>query len=195
MDKHIVRAFPTILLESTDSDFVCKNDLIKWVYSLKESDPEGIKLSNCRGWQSSKGDFFKTDKSFRPFIEYISQRIGHLVEDVFNRSLELTDLWINVNTPGSYNLSHNHPQSDIAGCLWVEGPENSGNIILKNPNGYVDFNIIDATDYTAQLSSHVVIHTPIPGKMLLFPAHIMHSVEENLSQQDRISIAFNLSFV
>ena len=30
------------------------------------------------------------------------------------------------------------------------------------------------------------------GKMIIFPSHLEHSVNENLSDQDRISVSFNL---
>ena len=33
---------------------------------------------------------------------------------------------------------------------------------------------------------------PQEGVMLIFPSFLLHSVEENLSDEDRISVAFNL---
>ena len=195
MEKHVYSVFSSLILESTDSEFECREDLLKWIANYMENDPDGIVLSNRGGWQSSSGRFFKEDKSFRSFSEYISQRIGHLINDVISVPVEITDLWINVNRPGSYNVEHNHPESDIAGCIWIHGPEESGNFVLKNPNGFVDFKLINALSEDVRLTSHVVIHAPTPGKMILFPSHLKHLVETNNSNEDRVSIAFNLSFV
>ena len=33
---------------------------------------------------------------------------------------------------------------------------------------------------------------PIEGKILVFPSHLAHHVEENKSEEDRISVAFNI---
>jgi uncharacterized protein (TIGR02466 family) len=34
---------------------------------------------------------------------------------------------------------------------------------------------------------------PEEGKLLLFPAYLQHAVEENLSNEDRIVISFNIN--
>ena len=34
---------------------------------------------------------------------------------------------------------------------------------------------------------------PEEGKLLLFPAYLQHSVEENLSEDERIVISFNIN--
>ena len=196
MEKHIVTAFSTIILESTDTEFECQNDLTKWIYQLRDADPEGTIISNRGGWQSRDAFFFKNDRSFRPFIEYIAKRIEFLCTDVYQNAVQVDNLWVNINPPGTYNIEHDHAQSDMSGVLWIQGPENSGNFVLKNPNGFVQFPVIGAlAQDVQQLTSHVVIHAPTPGKMMLFPSHIRHLVETNQSQHDRISIAFNLTFV
>ena len=196
MEKHVVTTFPTLLLESTDPEFDCQQDLTNWIYNLREKDTDGVTVSNRGGWQSSDAYFYRNDKTFRPFIEYISKRIEHLMSDVFQNPVGLINMWANINPPGTYNIEHDHAQCDMSGVLWIQGPENSGNFVLKNPNGFVQFPVIGAlAQDVQQLTSHVVIHAPTPGKMMLFPSHIRHLVETNQSQQDRISIAFNLTFV
>jgi ectoine hydroxylase-related dioxygenase (phytanoyl-CoA dioxygenase family) len=35
---------------------------------------------------------------------------------------------------------------------------------------------------------------PMEGGMILFPSHLAHRVNENKSDEDRISIAFNIKF-
>ena len=40
----------------------------------------------------------------------------------------------------------------------------------------------------------VYMFPPTEGTILLFPASIMHKVESNQSDEDRISVAFNLTF-
>jgi ectoine hydroxylase-related dioxygenase (phytanoyl-CoA dioxygenase family) len=42
------------------------------------------------------------------------------------------------------------------------------------------------------LSSDTVKIKPEEGKLLIFPSYIHHAVEENLSDQDRVVISFNI---
>jgi uncharacterized protein (TIGR02466 family) len=36
---------------------------------------------------------------------------------------------------------------------------------------------------------------PLEGRMLIFPSYLAHQVEPNESDEDRISVSFNLSIV
>ena len=43
-----------------------------------------------------------------------------------------------------------------------------------------------------EFSTNIVRIKPEEGKLLLFPSYLHHSVEENVSDEDRIVISFNL---
>ena len=43
-----------------------------------------------------------------------------------------------------------------------------------------------------ELSTNIVRIKPEEGNLLLFPSYLHHSVEENLSDEDRIVISFNI---
>ena len=43
-----------------------------------------------------------------------------------------------------------------------------------------------------EFSTNILKIKPEEGKLLLFPSYLHHSVEENLSDEDRIAISFNL---
>ena len=87
--------------------------------------------SNINGYQSP--DDFYLDKSFSPFLNYMSDRIMSLV-DVYKTHEEasisfaprLSNMWFNINYRGSYNGFHSHPGSALAGILYVNVPDNSG---------------------------------------------------------------------
>ena len=44
-----------------------------------------------------------------------------------------------------------------------------------------------------EISCEEVKIEPEEGKLLLFPAYLQHSVEENLSEDERIVISFNIN--
>jgi len=114
-----------------------------------------------------------------------------------NFNLYVANYWININSPNSYNKSHCHPSSFLSGCLYIKVPDkNCGSIIFENPScdlisSYMEF-YYKLSDEYSNLFPLNWVHEPIEGKCLIFPSWLKHSVEPNLSKEDRISISFNV---
>ena len=192
MRNSITGVFPTPIFESTDPDFECKQDLIDWIYKYKET-TQSVVLSNRGGWQSDDM-FYKTDRSFRPFIDYISNRIDAMIRDSMDKPLTLNNLWVNVNPPGAYNIMHRHCGCQYSGVLWVRCPEKSGNFAIINPKEYQEYDVLDVLAPEVKTPLNMGLsweYTPEDGNIILFASHLPHLVETNHSEEDRISIAFN----
>jgi len=178
------------------TDLQNKTELIDYVYTQKNSS-EGVKKSNAGGWQSDNQYYTKNYNPIRNLIDFeLSKFFSN--KEIFSNifTAKVKDLWINCNGPGDYNYSHNHPGSDMSGVLWLQTPENSGNIVFESPFSFNQYKLID--NYSEDFRNKSNIHTwfylqPQEGLMILFPAHLNHSVSKNKSNQDRISVAFNLS--
>ena len=167
-----------------------KNELIDYAYNLKKKD-EGVIISNYGGWQSS---FFAINDESDLLQCFI---INCLSE--FPTIKKTTDMcveaWININKPGDYNVKHQHPTNDLSGVLWIKTPENSGNIKFESPFMFSSYQEIEL--YNTEFKDNYNIYqtfyfNPIEGKILVFPSHLAHHVEENKSEEDRISVAFNI---
>jgi hypothetical protein len=120
------------------------------------------RCSNRGGWQAD----YQNDPP-----EWIQPFHAQLVE--FFKDYTITRAWFNVNGPGHSNRRHRHHVGETSAVLYLQVPENSGRIVFQQ--GRV-FNRIQ----------------PTVGKLLVFPSNLMHEVEENKSQENRISMAFNL---
>jgi uncharacterized protein (TIGR02466 family) len=188
--------FPTFLFESIDKEFNYKNDLIDACYSLKSNFSESTRRSNVNGWQSptfnaqNNPEFFQSNfckNIWNQFIE--TSKHFNLKESYL---FYLKDIWININSPGSYNLSHIHPLNYVSGVFYVKVPKNSGCITFENvleKNTVLPFY---TTNDTLRMIEQIV---PEEGKMVLFSSYLPHNVEQNNSDDDRISISFNVSVV
>ncbi|MBT6614547.1 MAG: hypothetical protein HOB38_20815 [Deltaproteobacteria bacterium] len=42
-------------------------------------------------------------------------------------------MWININSPKSYNVSHIHPDCDLCGNIYIKTSKNCGNIFFEDP--------------------------------------------------------------
>jgi len=192
--------FPTQVVSGTIKNFDnFKQDLIDWIYKYKASDPGISKISNKKGWQSLSKEVF-TDKGFEPFKDNLIPCITELTNEFrVVRQMDLVQMWLNVNGPFSYNVSHRHPGSDLAGVLWIKQTPESGRFVFDNMDvGYRDAMLLNATD-REYLEEKKMPPEYVPkysdGTMIIFPANLTHRVEINETTEDRISLSFNIKIM
>ena len=111
-----------------------------------------------------------------------------------NIEFYITTSWINKHKPDDYAVVHHHSNAILSGIYYIRQPRWSGDLLIHENNmtpnisNRVMLNYKEMTDYT---TSHYQI-PPEDGLLLLFPAHLMHSVEKNKSPNDRYSLGFNV---
>jgi len=186
--------FPTPVyymdLDLQDIDY---NLVVKECYRYKKED-EGRTLSNVGGWQSNNIVFNKKYKNLNKLKSVVEDKIELVYEDYgVKESIEIkTDnAWININSNKDYNLSHNHPGVCMSAVYYAKTPNNCGRFIINNDPKINFFNNMCSNEDT-KTSYSAVHYDPIPNRLLVFPAWVTHYVEPNLSNEDRISIAFNI---
>ena len=168
-----------------------QNELIDYVYKMRAEDSVGQTISNNGGWQSKN---FNINNEADPLHKFLIDSISSF--PVIKKGVNFViDAWANINKPGDYNVKHDHPTANLSGVLWIKCPKNCGNIVFENPTSFQSFNEInsytnDFKDLYAQYFSYWFL--PTEGRILIFPAYLRHSVEENKSDEDRISVSFNL---
>ena len=168
-----------------------QNELVDYAYDLKEKDPEGNLLSNRGGWQSKGFDVNDENDKLHQFIINCLSKFPYIKISV---KIFLHG-WININKPGDYNVKHSHPSNDLSGVIWLNAPKDSGKIVFESPFNFNAYNEI--TSYTDDFKNNFNIDesyyfNPISGRILVFPSHLQHEVLENKSNEDRISVSFNI---
>jgi uncharacterized protein (TIGR02466 family) len=109
------------------------------------------------------------------------------------RDLEVTGCWANVNPPGGRNSSHTHPNNFLSGVYYVATPASEGRIVFEDPRPQAYVMMPPVAEFTPYNGNNITFDVK-PGRLVLFPAWLTHSVPVNRSNQDRVSIAFNLMF-
>ena len=186
-----INLFPSVIHQFDVNGFdEIQNQLIDYAYNLRKED-EGVCISNYGGWQSNCFYVENEDDILHHFI--INCLAGFpVIDESFNIKI---DAWININKPGDYNIKHNHPASDLAGVLWLKCPKDCGNIVFENPTSFQSYNEMNSyiDDFKNQNNLyHSYYFNPTEGRILVFPAHLNHRVQENKSNEDRISVSFNI---
>ena len=108
-----------------------------------------------------------------------------------NQQVKINNMWAIINTGGSANLRHQHGNSTISGAYYVRAPENSGDIVFYDPRPAPVYSYPNI-DKPNILNAQVNGVNPKEGALVLFPSYLDHSVNENLSNDERIVISFNI---
>ena len=169
-------------------------ELESYILNLKKKDKTGQKKSNAGGWLSP---FFNLeDKVPKKFIQNIQKFLQKVIEDeigweYITNKVKIISMWSIINNKNSFNIKHNHPNSYLSAAYYVKAPKNSGNINFydtKEQKNIRSPKVKKFTDISAVVSSL----EPEEGDLLLFPSYLYHAVEENLSDNNRIVISFNV---
>ena len=168
-----------------------KDELVDYAYDYKKKDPIGVSLSNRGGWQSEGFNIINEDDVLQLFLINCLSNFPPIKKSVELRGYA----WININKPGDYNIKHVHPTNDLSGVLWIKCLENSGDIVFDSPNNFESF--LENKSYNDDFKKSNCIDDsyhfyPNEGRMLVFPSHLSHHVQENKSNEDRISVSFNI---
>jgi uncharacterized protein (TIGR02466 family) len=175
----ILNLFPTnVFIKTCDLDL---NKLEQDCYNFSKQT-----VSNSRSGTGFQYHEFYCDELISEIKESIPQR-----EDCLLKKLE-ANFWVNINQKNDYNAIHHHgPFSGnaLSGVFYVKTPENCGNIRIYDPRNV----LTDAPDLKYyNFGNDYHWFKPKPNLLLIFPSWLHHLVEPNLSEEDRISISFNI---
>jgi uncharacterized protein (TIGR02466 family) len=167
--------------------------ILQYCKKLKKED-KGINRSNIGGWHSSelKGKHIELQTLFDQIIEksnIFANQIGK------KNKINITTLWININNYKDYNQSHFHSNCFLSGVYYVNIFDKGGKIVFDNPaQDLIDSNW-DTTDIKSFTTVNSSTYSLVPniGDLILFPSWLKHKVEPNMTNEDRVSISFNLS--
>ena len=166
-----------------------KDQLIDYIDDHKNT-YDSQQVSNIKGYQSA------SNIHHDPKFETICRKLwGNAIQtgcDLLHRNFDangfdnttfsLLNIWFNINNPGSWNTQHTHPHCFYSGVLWVKAPKDSGDLIIHSPHAH-DLYGIQGNAWSIP---------PEEGRVVLFPSFLVHNVNTNSSQRDRISISFNI---
>lgn len=176
-------------------------ELKEHIYAWRDADPEGTFRTNVPqvgGWHSA------TDMHARIEYRELTLEIFELVQGVYDHLGYDPDfepvcdsMWANINPRYAYNRHHSHPHALWSGVYYVQTPDNCGLLYITDPRPqaqvltpYYDLQRRQAETW------HEVYYQPQAGRLIVFPAWLMHGVQPNLSEKpgregDRISVSFN----
>ena len=77
---------------------------------------------------------------------------------------------------------------------YVRAPKNCGEIVFYDPRPAPVFSHPISNDSNS-LNAMVNSINPVEGGLVLFPSYLDHSVNSNLTNEERVVISFNISLI
>ncbi len=167
-----------------------------YIKNLQKKDSQGIVKSNVKGWHSKNFDL--KEKEPQNFIKIISRQIESVITDmdwdIKNQKTKITNMWAIINKGGAANARHHHGNSSLSAAYYVRAPKNSGDIVFYDPRPAPVYShpISNKPNYLNAMQHSI---SPLEGLLVMFPGYLDHSVNENLSNEERIVISFNISLL
>ena len=161
-------------------------DIINW-----SNQDKGVEKTNYKGWHST------TDMGDKPEYQLLVTELLRMQKEIYviehiDRYARLGNMWANINPPGGMNMPHLHPNALFSGVYYVKSQPQSGRLKIYDPRPGVQTNMpIRKPGNPGKDMWREVNLEPIVGRIIMFPAWLWHSVEENRSNDIRISVSFN----
>lgn len=159
------------------------NLLMTEIKDQKEKDPQGMDASNPGCWRSMFK--YKCEKELmKPIGMIMSAYMDHYFpKKPMDASITY---WTNVNETGSNNIFHSHyrADADLSGVYYVQG-SNTG--LIRFATHEQMYRMIP----NHMPHANMIAHQPSDGDVLCFPSYLLHDVDINRSNRQRITIAFN----
>ncbi len=186
----ISQYFPSCVWVHELQDFTALNErLVPELHSLRATSNKPGRPD--KAWQS-RGNLHQLE-AFQPLANCM-MAASQGVLDFLKCSYEgfaITNCWTNINPEGKAHQIHSHPNNYLSGVYYVRAPENCGDIVFHDPRPQSIVLLPQVTERTPfNASSHRI--TPKEGTLLLFHSWFQHLVEANQSDEERISISFNI---
>ena len=105
----------------------------------------------------------------------------------------ITNMWANIANPNRRHFMHMHPNCLLSGLVYIKTPKNCGSTAFASPR-LLSKNLEPTYLRKNEFNSDVFVVPAEKGRMVLWPSHIPHSVEQGTADetQERIVVAFNV---
>ena len=189
----VIPMFPTLVWKLQLSAKLHEAIDAKILAALAGKRRDAPELASSQGWQSDQTLHELED--FRDLVSCVNStakrvlrflRIGY---DAF----EITGCWANVLAKGAAHRAHSHPNNFLSGVYYVRTHPGTDTINFHDPRNQTSVIRPPVVELTAENTDQVAVSVK-NGTLLVFPSYLQHSVDTNMSEEERISISFNIMF-
>tara|TARA_R110000803_G_scaffold50259_1_gene104365 strand:- start:463 stop:1071 length:609 start_codon:yes stop_codon:yes gene_type:complete len=171
-----------------------QKNLIKHCNKIKSKNKTGGKYWEAKLYNTFSTHPVHSDEKFKDINNFIfsevtdfSKKIGH-----GHFGVACAESWFNIYDKYDYQENHDHVGYDISAVYFLQGSDKTGTLNFKNPAPSKRSNLFNPEN---QYTFSTMCIKPQPGLLVIFNSNLMHSVSQNLSNEKRISLAYNFKLL
>lgn len=195
-----IEIFKDVVYETSLDNVVDNNILLSECNQIKNVRQEGINYSNVNGWQSGDLNIDFLEKHnltlMKDMVKLFNMCLDEVCQKFDAKPLEVCNIWCNISNKTAYNRAHSHPKSVLSGVYYVQTQHSvdNGDLVFERERAFYDYGYVEWTKTEEKPFRQYTHVTPATGSLIIFPSHIIHRVEENHMNNDRVSISFNTAY-
>jgi uncharacterized protein (TIGR02466 family) len=192
--KQMFMLFPTPMFTGKLPDIGLCDRIEKKLRELRKSgkgmsSPEGAVLAYMTP------DDIQTLPEMKELVDVVMRESGNILDayKIKRDSHYITNMWANIANPNRRHHMHIHPNCLLSGLVYIRTPKNCGSTMFASPR-QLSKNLEPTYLGKNELNSDVFIMPPEKGRMLIWPSHVPHAVEQGAADEaeERIVVAFNI---
>ena len=152
---------------------------------------KNVQINQCNS--SSKNNFVLEEKEMKNIKDFCLKCVKEYFYDCFKvddkTQIHITQSWLNLNSKGEYANIHVHPNSIFSGVFYFNADPETDKLYFTSGK-YLQITINPS--HCDLLNSRTWWFPAETGKLLIFPSDLQHFVETVQTDEDRISLAFNV---
>ena len=117
-------------------------------------------------------------------IEHAKKFVAHY--GILDAEFKIKQSWMTLTNKGGTAHTHSHGPTDISGVYYFRTSGDDGSIYFESNNKLMGASAMFST------GAHTITYRPEVGKLILFPGFLEHGVYENTTDNERVSVSFNI---
>ena len=191
--KQVFKLFPTPLFTGMLSDITICDRVEKKLRELQRTGSGTNAGLAMRAYMTP--DDLQNLVEMAELVDVIMRESAQILDiyTIKRDSHYITNMWANIAHPNRRHSMHMHPNCLFSGLVYIKTPKHCGPTVFASPRQLAK-NLEPTYLGKNEFNADVFVMPPEKGRMLLWPSHVPHAVEEGKADEneDRIVVAFNI---
>jgi uncharacterized protein (TIGR02466 family) len=191
--KQLFKIFPTPMFTGMLPDIATCDRIERTLRDMQRSGAGFVSPGAIVAYMSR--DDLQSLPEMKELVDVIMAESGSILDAfaIKRESHYIANMWANIANPNRRHHFHIHPNCLLSGLVYIKTPMNCGRTIFASPRMHAK-NLEPSYLLKNELNADVFSMPPEKGRMMIWPSHLPHGVEQGTANEaeDRIVVAFNV---
>ena len=186
--------FPTQVFRAVyDKSQELQKSVVPELLAKEKTDTSPVRYT-ANGYTSYGSESILENPLFEDLKNFIDACVQECHKETkLQHTPSLKSSWFSINRKYTYHEEHNHLPDTWSGVYYIQADQDHPGLTLVNPNMKANWPRVNVSELNEANSPNVTC-AATTGSLIIFPSHLHHKVEQQLTDKERIMVAFNYGF-